>query len=236
MKVKILQRSAVTRNLLIFQLCNLAYLYVIQSLCLGTSALDWRPFGDMLYASPWVMASFMISFVSIYWFTRFSSLFFTAFCLIILGESFFFLLKNFDKLILVLIFFYAICSTYFLLFWKLERQEAIYCPSFDKSFIGKLSEYNLEIELDGPDAPIRGMLTNWDEKGCFFVISTPHRPLKKKIRFKILFEGFQFQCQGQVVTKYANGYGVRLEKTPQALNWESFYDIISDRGYRPRYA
>ena len=235
MKVRILERSAVTRNLLIFQIFSLVYLYVIQSLSLGTSALEWRPFLDMLEVRPWMIASFILTFFSIYWGTRFSSFFFVSFCLLILGESFLFLLKNFDKLILVLIFFHAICSMYFLLFWKLEQQEAIYCPSFDKNFIGKLSEYNLKVEVESPSGQLRGILTNWDTKGCFFSLSHPHRQLKGKIRFKILFEGFEFQCQGQVVTKYAEGYGIRLIKTPETLNWESFYDIISDRGYRPRY-
>ncbi len=235
MKIRLLKRSAVIKNMLIFQFFSLVYLQIIKSLHLGISAFKWNSFLEMLQARPWILLSFLLAFISVYLATKFSSLLFGLFCLVILGESIFYLFESFDKLILVLTFFYSICSMYFLLFWGLEKKEAIYRPSFDKNSIGLLDEYNLSVDVESPFGPIKGNLTNWDEHSCFLIASNFREDLKGKILFKVFFEDLEFQCRGDVVTKYASGYGVRIEETSETLNWRSFYDIVSDRGYKPRY-
>ena len=176
MKVKILERSAVTRNLLIFQVFSLAYLYVIQSLSLGTSALEWRPFLDMLEVRPWVIASFILTFFSIYWGTRFSSLFFASFCLLILGESLLFLFSNFDKLILVLIFlsrYLFNVLSYF--FGSSNNKRPFIAPHLTKTLLENWANTISKSRWNHRPASSDGVLTNWDTKGCFFVsVARPH--------------------------------------------------------------
>ena len=240
MKVWPLKRSVVVKNILAFQFFGLVYLHIIRSLYLGTSAFEWDAFLRMLWERPWVSVSFILAVTSLYFVAQWSSFLFGLFCFILLGESLFPLFGNFNKLVLILTFFYAICSTHFLLCWTLEKKKAIYRPSFDKHFVANSNEYDLglDVEIDSPHGPLKGQLTNWDEDGLFLVLSRPLPQgvsLSGKVMLKTLFEGSEFQYSGTVVTKYANGHGIQVEQNPDPLNWKSLYGIINDRGYKPRY-
>ena len=135
MKVQLLKRSAIIKNILIFQLLSLAYLQIVQSLHFGISAIDYKNTPQFL-ADPWIFISFTAAFISTYLATKFASFFFGIFCAIILSKPIMYLFESFDKVILVLIFFYLIFSIYFILFWETEKKEAAYRPGFKENAMG----------------------------------------------------------------------------------------------------
>jgi hypothetical protein len=81
---------------------------------------------------------------------------------------------------------------------------------------------------------------NWDESSCYIILESTIVDLKGQVDVELFFLGKTFKASGQIVTKYGNGVGLSFRKEHLSaadfttLNWNTFYDIISDRGYQNR--
>ena len=185
MNVKIIKRSIVIKNILIFLIFTIGYLQVCQSLAAGVSALNIQSFLTMIETHPLIWTSFTLAFLSTFFSTRFASFFLNLFFIIILKESIQLALINYNKLIIVLIFLYIISSVSFLILWIREHKSAIYNPCYSKYSIGHIDNHNIILEIESPYKKINGVLTNWDSDGCFILVKHSDSKLSGQVSLKL---------------------------------------------------
>ena len=234
MKVKLVKRTLVVKNTLLFLIMGLAYLQIIHSLRNGESAASLESFISLLKLQPALIGAFVLSFISIFFATMGSRFFFLAFQFLIIGQSLMMFIETFDKVILVLNFVYILSAYYFYLFWNLEMSEAFYKPFFHKASIGRVVSQNLPVEVRSEGISLDGKISNWDHSGLFVHLDDHAKLLSGKVLLKIKFEDLDFSNTAQVISRYGNGVGLRILPTSkEGLSWDQFYDIIDDRGLRP---
>lgn len=146
---------------------------------------------------------------------------------------------EFNKMIVVAFFFYIVI-TYFL-FQLLQEYLAsarlnanyqhhdLYDPLLNA----------LKCRVIGAGEEVSGVLTNWDDEGCFLKLD--HLPSKnlKKVELIISFEGREFVEQGEVVARSTtlNGIGIKLRNSSKDLkifNWNEFIELVNELGFDPK--
>jgi hypothetical protein len=60
--------------------------------------------------------------------------------------------------------------------------------------------------------------------------------LSGRVDLEFEFGRNKFNNNGIVRTMYGNGYGITLKKSDDDFNWKKLYNVLSDRGYKPRYS
>jgi hypothetical protein len=160
------------------------------------------------------------------------------FCILLVGfkviEGLFI---EFNKIIVVALFFYAVVS-YFLYqllgyYYRLASINANYSSSdlFDPLLRKIPCTFIFE------DQNHKGYLTNWDEEGCFAKLEAPKR-FPRRVKIIIDFKGREFTQDGEVVAESLDlsGVGIKFEQTTKDLkvfNWSEFNDLIHELGFKP---
>jgi hypothetical protein len=160
------------------------------------------------------------------------------FCILLVGfkviEGLFI---EFNKIIVIALFFYAVVS-YFLYqllgyYYGLASINANYSSSdlFDPLLRKIPCKFYVGEELH------KGFLTNWDEEGCFVKLETPKK-FPRKVKIVIDFQGREFTQDGEVVAESLDfsGVGIKFEQTTKDLrvfNWSEFNDLIHELGFKP---
>lgn len=146
---------------------------------------------------------------------------------------------EFNKMIVVTFFFYIVIS-YFLYqllnrYLASARLNANY--SSNDLFDPLLNKLNCTLKAG--EVELEGILTNWDEEGCFVKMNSA--PLKKlnKVEFIIRFAGREFCEQGEVVAQSTSmtGVGIKLKNSSKDLkifNWNEFIDLVDELGFDPK--
>ena len=144
---------------------------------------------------------------------------------------------EFNKIIVIAMFFYAIISYFLYQLLKYHLHLASLNPNYSSSDLFKplLRDIHCKILVDSKE--IEGILSNWDHEGCFIKLKTPEK-LPTDIRMTIYFRDREFHQDGEVVasTPDLTGVGIRFEKTVKDLsvfNWSEFMEIIQELGYQP---
>lgn len=229
-------------NLIIFLLLSLFYLHVIHSLKVGVSAFDFVHFKQLIKSERLLV---MFTFLTLLLVTKVynvSKYFVMAQYAVILYYSISIYLDDFNKLILLLVFVYALFGGYFGLFWFLELGEAIYGPNYSHLTIGPRQIYDIPVslELNNQSEIFKGHLSNWDARTCFIVteredISTA----KGKGTLWVHYEGNQFCSEVEVCTSYDKGLGLKFTPTTNFASsdriihdWNELYRLLKDRGFK----
>ena len=238
MSVKLFKRSSIIYNLILFLIGSFFYYYVLLSLDAGESFYSKKRF--LVYLSDNVSTVVLLFFtmIAIFKVHSLSKFLLFIFLLVMAYYNLSVFFYKFDKVVLILILLYILIAFYFFLLWAIELKDVVYCPGFSIRHCGKKTVYNLKVEVENPNGLIyQGYLTNWDNNGSFFIIDEKDVFLSGKITIRINFEGQFFSQKGNIVTKYANGHGVKFEAEVGAENkhwgWDDFYTIIRHRGYKP---
>jgi hypothetical protein len=161
-----------------------------------------------------------------------------SFCVLLVGykviEGLFI---EFNKIIVIALFFYAVIS-YFLYqlyghYLALASLNANY-SSFDL-FDPLLKQ--IPCKLTVQEQAFSGYLTNWDEEGCFIKLSKP-LILINKAKVVIDFKGRSFEQEGELVAHSVDltGIGIKFGLSPKELNlfnWSEFNELIEELGFKP---
>lgn len=144
---------------------------------------------------------------------------------------------EFNKVIVVALFFYVIIS-YFI--YQILEQYFATAPinaNYDSEdlFSPMLREIPCVVKVNELSFP--GVLTNWDEGGCFLKLEDK-KNLPRKVGLLIQFEGREFFQEGEVVAQSQDflGVGIKfktLSKSLKTFNWAEFVELVHELGFSP---
>jgi hypothetical protein len=144
---------------------------------------------------------------------------------------------EFNKIIVVALFFFTVISYFLYQLLAHYYQLAGLNPNYarDDLFAPLLQTIECQILADGTS--LSGMLTNWDQDGCFIKLSEPHK-FSRKVKIKIYFQQREFLQEGEVIaqTLDVQGVGIRFKETARELdvfNWTEFIELVHELGFMP---
>ncbi len=237
MALKVHKRSIVLNNLLMFILSSIVFVHIMESFSLGVSAINKDRITSFFINHFWIVSLMFVTLLSVLKMAHFSRYLIAIFFSLVIYSSFTTFLLNFDKLILTYIFIYIAVSGYFILFWVLEMKESVYCPRYVKGHIKYKSLHSLEVQIEQDGKTFTGFLTNWDIGTCFVSMKDLIDIRFGVLNFKVEFEGYVFSQSAELITSYDNGAGFRFLNSKDERdnhNWNDFYTILKDRGYKAR--
>ncbi len=146
---------------------------------------------------------------------------------------------EFNKMIVVTFFFYIVIS-YFL--YQL-LQQYLRSARLNANYQGHdlfdplLNSLQCSIRTDQEE--IEGVLTNWDEEGCFVKLADLPKRKLKKVELIIRFQGREFIEKGEVVAQSLSlkGVGIKLNnsfKDLKVFNWNEFIELVDELGFDPK--
>ncbi|MEC7183430.1 MAG: hypothetical protein VXW15_12000 [Bdellovibrionota bacterium] len=243
MGLKVHKYSEVTQNLIIFLLLSIFFLHINISFDRGLSALNIDALKEVFFEFPILNILLFGSFFSIIRAKKYSKTLLALFFIHISVYSFFLFFKNFDKIILVLNFFYIVFSFYFYINWSFELKKAVYLPSYTPYDIGNKTYYDLrgKVVSNKSGQKVSGYIVNWDQEGCFFYSEDPIlQDFRGKLTIEIDYEGLTFTQKAEIVTSYYGGKGIKFllegDSKKSRYTWNDFFKIIGDRGFSPLYS
>ena len=228
-----LKRPAVIRNSILFCIISLFFLSVTESLEGGFSALQLNGFMSFLQKHKYLLTFSTLSILSISMLKKASPYIFLVYCASISISSLRLFFIDFDKLILILNFFYIVFSYNFFLFSKMELAEPFYNPKYSRNmlpnYLGKA--FPVEIKRNGKSQ--KAFLTNWGENGFFCRLDDSSEKLKGRVEIESKLDGHSFFAEGEVMTRGFDGIGVRISANPVPnMGWVNYYGIISEQGMK----
>lgn len=148
------------------------------------------------------------------------------------------LFLEFNKIIVVALFCYVVISYFLYQLFNYYLQLASLNPNYapDDLFDPLLKEIVCIVQTEKHEHS--GILTNWDDEGCFVKL---HQPLPTAVplaQVRIEFKGRKFEQNGEVVAHSLDlrGIGIKFGKTPKGMtifNWDEFNELVHELGYKP---
>lgn len=239
--MKIHSRSSIIYYVLLFSALCPYLVHLSHSLVSGSSAIDKTL---LVNFSQEYLSLIILSLVCIVFTWRMST--YTKWLvalqsLICLVYSMNAALAEFNKVVLIMDFFFLVTAYYLLMVYHSEIESAAYNPLYVKSTIGQRSEFDLPATLKANSNEIHGQLTNWDEQGCFVSLNmneslTPN--LGPLVELETRIDGVHFQQTGKIVSSFEGGVGIRFtidnRNIYEGYNWNEYFKIIDHRGFVPR--
>jgi hypothetical protein len=232
--MKILKRSNLIYNEVLFVIFSIVYLHISFSLDADISAIDLPRLINMLKGLPLLIGLSTLCIGALLLVRRFSIYLLSFLTLIVFYKSFSLFLLSYDKLLLVLNVVYMLVSYNMILLLKEELSLAIYQPGFKENSLEVENYKNLTAHLSFDGNNISGNITNLDKLGLVVKIDT-NTQIRGVVDINIPFEGEEFYSKGVVATRFTDGYGIKIlasKKTPSVLQWKDLYNIFYRRGYK----
>jgi len=242
LKLKIIYRSAVIWNAILFILFSFIFVY-FQDLYINTgSVLNIPMFKAFLLANiPFTILG-LFTIYNLYRITNLGVQLYRLSIFIVLVMSIINLTEDFSKLNLMILFFYLSISFYIYQFYTVDKDESYYNPLFSESnlFEPMLKKMNIKL-YKGEELIASGQLTNWSSEGCFVRLNEGVN-LKGMYSLEIEFEDLLFTQACFIVSKTKNNlnYGFRFKTSKRKedidkLDWKNFYEIVDQMGYKPEF-
>ena len=238
MVLRLFNRRKTIKYLLVFVIAAWAYLYVLQALANGYSALEQTEFKKFCFTF------WPLELLALYTFYQLAQARQGAWgCLLIYGGviayfSFVCFWQHFDKTILLLNVIYDGLFVYFLWALKAELSESFYHPAHGPYHRREVSFYNLTVSVKFKNGEVAtGVLTNWSENSCFVALQEDLTITPGPVEMTITFENQNFHQRGLIRSSYGSrGLGITFAPAaagPLLYDWDAFYHIIADRGFTP---
>lgn len=146
---------------------------------------------------------------------------------------------EFNKMIVVTFFFYIVISYFLHQLLKEYLSSARLNANYQEHDLFKPLLNHLDCRLKVGEVEYPGMLTNWDEEGCFIKLAEWPAKKLKKVELIIAFEGREFHEYGEVVAQSSalQGVGIKLKKSSKDLkifNWNEFIELVDELGFDPK--
>lgn len=144
---------------------------------------------------------------------------------------------EFNKIIVIATFFYAVISYFLYQLMNHYLSSANINPNFSRNDLFDPLLRKIPVRILDSDKSYSGNLTNWDSTGCF-VHLTDQVKVGSQVRVQIDFQGREFEEQGEVVaeTPDLRGVGIKFGSTLRSLdtfNWSEFTELIEELGFQP---
>jgi hypothetical protein len=145
---------------------------------------------------------------------------------------------EFNKVIVISLFFFIVISYFLYQLLKYYFSQASVNPNYAESDLFPPLLKNIHCRVLFDEKSVEGILSNWDEEGCFIKLSGPQQ-LPSKVRVLVQFRDREFTQEGEVVASIqdSSGVGIKFEKTARDLtvfNWSEFMEIVDELGFEPQ--
>ena len=144
---------------------------------------------------------------------------------------------EFNKIIVVATFFYAVISYFLYQLMNHYLSSANINPNFSNNDLFEPLLRKIPVKILDAEKSYIGHLTNWDPVGCFIHLDDSFK-VGAKVKLEISFMGRVFEQAGEVVaeTPDLRGVGIKFESTVRSLetfNWSEFTELIEELGFQP---
>jgi hypothetical protein len=144
---------------------------------------------------------------------------------------------EFNKVIVVALFFYVIISYFIYQILDQYFATASINANYDSGDLFPPMLREIPCVVTVGEQNISGVLTNWDEGGCFIKLKEK-KSLPRKVSLLINFEGREFSQEGEVVAQSHDFHGVgikfkTLSKSLKTFNWAEFVELVHELGFGP---
>lgn len=144
---------------------------------------------------------------------------------------------EFNKIIVVAMFFYATISYFLYQLLKYYLSLASINSNYSENDLFKPLLKDISCKVSTENNDYFGTLSNWDYEGCFIKLQNTES-LPTRVKVTIFFSDREFIQEGEVVasTPDFSGVGIRFEKTVKEIsvfNWAEFMEIVQELGYQP---
>lgn len=239
--MKIHSRPTIVYYVVLFSALAPYFVHLSNSLQNGTSALDRTLFLSFLEEN---ILLFSLSLISIFFAWKMSGvtkILMSLLSVVCLVSSMSIALIDFNKVILIMDFFFLVTTYYLMMVFSGEISSASYNPLYVKSTIGQRSEYDLPCSVKLATQEIHGVLTNWDEQGCFISLEVNDSLLPNldpTLEVETRIDDIHFNQNGRIVSSFEGGIGIRFsinaKLSSEGYNWSEYFKIIDHRGFTPR--
>jgi hypothetical protein len=239
MKIKIIHKSKIIWNLVLFLLFSLFYYHVQLALIDRFSSFNLELFKSILISKSYLVVFVGLSLISIIRVRQYSKVLYLITGYLVIFESFKILLINFDKFLLVLNSFYIILFYYFYQVLKIELSESFYNSNHNDSDMFPPCLVNIECFVEMNDGrSYQGNIINWSEQGMFIKLEEAVPSLDKKIKIIIHFQNEVFYTSTKLISRSGDyrGFGLKVIKSKKSVkefNWTDLYGILDEMGYEP---
>ncbi|MDD0854791.1 hypothetical protein HBN50_16905 [Halobacteriovorax sp. GB3] len=231
--MKIISRSAVVRNVLLFSLLSLGYLHIVYAFHAGKSAVSMPDIIAFLKSNFPLLALTLATIVSVFKCWKLSTYIYGIFTVTVTFHSLTIFFDSFDKVVLVFNLLYVLAAFYLYQLLYLEFSEAIYNPKFNGRDLDKRKVID-GIVLNFGDENIEGFITHLDKTSFFFRAYEKKIGIRGKAKFSLNYLSKEFNISGKVMTQFHDGYGIKVIDSENSaegdLSWRELYDILIDRG------
>lgn len=239
MKLYIVRKSKIVWNVFLFIFFSYFYFYVVDCLFKGLAPLLEKSIINFVKNHLIISILWPLSLVLIHKIKKTSKLCILAWVIIAYVDQSTFLFANFDKLVFLSLVLYLIYFFIFYNMWVRELASSIYGPNLKIEDLKHRPRLKINVKVTYDKGySTNGILTNWDEKGCFIFINNVIPINISLVDVEISFKGATFANQGSIVTYLKGHKGIGVSFIPQDEklhhpNWQEFYNILVDYGYYP---
>lgn len=144
---------------------------------------------------------------------------------------------EFNKIIVVALFFYVVFSYFIYQLLSVYWRVASINPNYLKTDLFSPMLKNISCQLSQGELTVAGVLTNWDESGCFIRLANAQK-MPRKVQVIVRFGEREFHQEGEVVAQAHDltGVGIKFKEIPKDLkvfNWSEFVELIQELGFNP---
>ena len=241
MALKIKKRRNIVWNTCLYALLMPVFVLIVNSLGRELSLLNWTHTRSLLFEYSLLMGMGLVSAIGCFYIKRVSVLLLRVTSFVIFMLLLQWLIVDYNKLVLLVIFVFLVQTYYFLAFWSEELDSAFYNPQFTKYDYKDSPSFLLNCQLTTKKGEkINAKITNWDEAGVFCKVIEGNKKelarMKNVRKFKVDFEGKIFEHSCKVVSYDRTSGGVGLEfyhvpsKSSGQFTWNDLFTILQERG------
>jgi hypothetical protein len=236
-QLKVKKKDRIIFNVVVYLLLSFLFLYIQHAY-----RHHLAPF-SMIYLKKslelfWYVAGVLgVSAIMIWRHHRYSVLMYQISVLLVGFKVIEGLFIEFNKIIVVATFFYAVISYFLYQLLKYYLSLASINPNYSSTDLFSPLLKDIPCKIVFGDSSVEGHLSNWDYEGCFVKLQTPQK-LPSKTKVIISFRDREFVQDGEVVAGTADltGFGIKFGKTVKDLNvfnWAEFMEIVQELGFQP---
>lgn len=236
-QIKVKKRDTIIYNIAIFLMLSFFFTYIQHAyrFHLAPFSLVYLQKSIELFwylALPVVLTSFLV------WrHHRFSPLMFQLCVFLVCFKVIEGLFFEFNKIIVITLFFYVVIAYFLFQYLTSYLSLARINPNYSENDLFKPILKEISCELEFNNQKYNGILTNWDEDGCFVLLDESLNVLSA-VTVSLVFFGRHFTERGEVVASTLDyrGFGIKFETTKKEMtefNWSEFMELIEELGFQP---
>ena len=144
---------------------------------------------------------------------------------------------EFNKIIVIAMFFYAVISYFLYQLLTYYLSLASINANYSRSDLFDPLLQKIPCKLTFDENTITGHLSNWDGEGCFIKLDEA-RKIPAHAQIEVYFRDRTFAQDGEVVAETLDlqGVGIKFERKAKelnAFNWTEFMELVQELGFQP---